>query len=43
MIDYVDAGQAVPMATLSDVKGSAPPTEYVDHDRILEAASEPQN
>lgn len=43
MTDYVDAGQAVPMATLSDVKGSAPPTENVDHDRILEAASEPQN
>ncbi len=43
MTDYVDAGQAVPMATLSDVKGSAPATENVDCDRILEATSEPQN
>ena len=41
--NYVDAGQAVPLATLSDVEGSAPATTNVDYDRILNARSEPQN
>ena len=41
--NYVDAGQAVPLSTLSDVEGSAPATSNVDYDRILAARSEPQN
>lgn len=43
MTDYVDAGQAVPLGTLSDVRGSAPATGNVDYDRIRNARSEPQN
>lgn len=43
MTDYVDAGQAVPLGTLSDVRGSAPATGNVDYDRVRNARSEPQN
>jgi alcohol dehydrogenase (cytochrome c) len=44
MTDYVDAGQAIPLTSLSDVKGSAPQVaQSVNHERILEARSEPQN
>jgi alcohol dehydrogenase (cytochrome c) len=41
--EYVDAGQAVPLSTLSDVEGIAPATTNVDYERILNARSEPQN
>ena len=42
--DYVDAGQAVPYATLSRSVGKAPPvTKGVTHERILNARTEPQN
>ena len=42
--EYVDAGQAVSYATLSDLVGNAPPvTKGVTYDRILNARSEPQN
>ena len=43
MTDYVDAGEAIPFMTLSPTKGQAPATQNVDHDRILDARSEPQN
>ena len=43
MTDYVDAGAAVPLTQLSAVKGSAPATENVNHERIVGARSEPQN
>lgn len=43
MTDYVDAGQAVPLGTLSNVKGSAPATGNVDYERVRNARSEPQN
>src|SRR3954449_10284429 len=43
MTDYVDAGQAIPYRQLSATKGSAPATGNVDHERILNARSEPQN
>jgi alcohol dehydrogenase (cytochrome c) len=43
MTDYVDAGQAIPFKTLSPTKHSAPATQNVDHERILDASSEPQN
>lgn len=43
MTDYVDAGAAVPLTQLSAVKGSAPATGNVDHDRITAARTEPQN
>ena len=43
MTDYVDAGQAIPFKTLSPTKGSAPATQDVNYERILEARSEPQN
>ncbi|MDN5919168.1 MAG: PQQ-binding-like beta-propeller repeat protein, partial [Pseudonocardia sp.] len=43
MTDYVDAGEAIPFAQLSNVKGVAPATGNVDYERILGARSEPQN
>ena len=43
MVDYVDAGEAVPHKTLSATKGAAPATGDVNFERILSAASEPQN
>ncbi|MBW0105748.1 PQQ-dependent dehydrogenase, methanol/ethanol family [Pseudonocardia sp. KRD291] len=43
MTDYVDAGEAIPHAQLSAVKGSAPATGNVDYDRIRNARSEPAN
>jgi alcohol dehydrogenase (cytochrome c) len=43
MTDYVDAGEAIPHAQLSNVKGEAPATRNVDYDRILGARSEPDN
>src|SRR5690348_10733534 len=42
--EYVDAGSAVPYATLSMSVGTAPPVaQAVNYDRILNARSEPQN
>jgi alcohol dehydrogenase (cytochrome c) len=43
MTDYVDAGQAISYMQLSAIPGSAPATENVDYERILNARSEPQN
>lgn len=44
MTDYVDAGQAIPLTSLSAVKGSAPQvTDSVNAERILGARSEPHN
>src|SRR5690348_6384291 len=41
---YVDAGHAVDLGTLSGVKGTAPPVaKYVTYDRLLRARMEPQN
>ena len=42
--EYVDAGQAVPAATLSPMVGRAPAvTGGVGYERILNARAEPQN
>jgi alcohol dehydrogenase (cytochrome c) len=43
MTDYVDAGKAVRLSTLSEVNGIAPATTNVDYERILDARSEPEN
>ncbi len=43
MTDYVDAGEAVPHKTLSATKGEAPATSDVNHERIQNATSEPEN
>src|SRR3981081_2706712 len=44
MTNYVDAGQAVPLTSLSDVNGSAPQgAQNVNYERVLDARSEPQN
>ena len=43
MTIYVDAGQAIPLTQLSDVKGSAPKVaDSVNYERVLDARSEPQ-
>ena len=42
--EYVDAGQALPYATLSTSVGKAPPvTKGLTHERILNARDEPHN
>ena len=42
--EYVDAGSAIPYATLSTSVGKAPPVaQGVTYDRILNAREEPQN
>ena len=42
--EYVDAGSAIPYATLSTSVGKAPPVaKGVNYDRILNARDEPQN
>jgi alcohol dehydrogenase (cytochrome c) len=43
-MEYVQAGHAVDLGTLSGVKGSAPPVaQNVTYERILKAREEPQN
>ena len=42
--EYVDAGSAIPYATLSTLVGKAPPVaKGVNYERILNARDEPQN
>lgn len=41
--EYVDAGEAIDHSQLSAVKGKAPETSKVDHERLLTARSEPHN